>query len=1390
MSARAVIFASLLTAGTVMTVSAAEEAPAAWDAPSVTNEAAIVDMRVAPFLGVKWGQGDVGGSPCYNYSTPYNLKAGCAAVAMGQVMRYWQYPDVELGVFSNKCEVALNLWDLTLGEIVARDVTTNYHNSSSFDGVVRSYDWSMMPKDPSAAALTDDNRSSIGALLADCAIALGSSFKGNYKSDLSENLGSVTGVEPHTHTISRDSFPEITEVDPDTMASVLRTHFGYTNACIFVCTKNASISQEGVMARIINANLDARQPVIIVFRGAESGLIHYAVADGYGFTKGADDRFYEYVHLNLGWEGKGDGWYLLPALDTSAVKDVPVCAAGMVFDSTAAVIYNISPSHPGPVVSGRTCVRVDEEVLDPVSGCEVRLYAINDVIQPIGVKDSDDYGVFGFPSGFLTGTNVLVVVHYNDPVKGLMAAEEWLPVEIPVVSEDLFMLNKTNYIGNLWKDDIVIEEANAIVDGVGYISLDRALSAAQISTAQLPVVEIVDEIAFSSVEWEIERDMVICSTLENPDAALVSRPGSGVIRIKEGVNVLFTNVCFQALGSANPVVEVSQGATCEIAGDTQIDAIRLLDGGLIGISSALNPERCYAVETSLSTNGVFGVVTDASVKDESAALFVHAVDERLGGFILDDGSLSWVDREPTDSAAFLKLVQDGTSVNYRSFDMLLKYVTNDCEVLVVKDCVYTNSYTLAHRMAISSYEGHRSVVSPAEFGGGESFTVPESTELVISNLTFTGHCGGQFITLAGGELILEDGAELVDIENVKTPYGGAVYAQSGKVTVRSGAVAANVRATAANGMGGFACISPDGAIELAGGVVTGCLARARGGAVYAAYQSDSRKAIVDVSGPSIVCMNEALAQSVTLSNGCDVFIDNANNEIRLTGDATGGCIGIQYASNYQVPRNAESNVFAAVEAQGLDAAVLATSAKAFFSNSDAALEGGVSEDGSGLVWLAQQTVVHYPLDESMKDQARAVVIYPDSAVTQYWERVGWALQSINADAELELLVSDSIEDKITITNNVVFFTRNSSIVCSQDASETYFDYTIGSYVYDRTIDILPGASLELSNVVFTASAAAGPLFNVQGSLTLDASSVSAVSCSSSVDDTAVWVPHGGVFTMKNSASLVNCSSTVSDSQTRVGSAVRSFGGTVNLNGCTVSGCSTESGCAMYFGGEATVCIGGEVSVSGNTSPSSSSPANIALAACRITLVSELAGEIGITPVFGAGGSDGVFAEVSPSYEGGFDSLTNSASMFKNDLTGDIGVVVTNTSSKVFIAWAGSISSDLTLEVDHETYYLVGDLPEGVVPDEPLAVPGPIAFTAIGRDVEGTWVLALTNAVAQCRYFLYSTNSLSGGFVIPDDGSGATTNFVAESDGEFIFTVPDSGESMFFRVLALPEVSAP
>jgi hypothetical protein len=95
---------------------------------------------------------------------------------------------------------------------------------------------------------------------------------------------------------------------------------------------------------------------------------------------------------------------------------------------------------------------------------------------------------------------------------------------------------------------------------------------------------------------------------------------------------------------------------------------------------------------------------------------------------------------------------------------------------------------------------------------------------------------------------------------------------------------------------------------------------------------------------------------------------------------------------------------------------------------------------------------------------------------------------------------------------------------------------------------------------------------------------------------------------------------------------------------------------------------------------------------------------------------------------------------------------------------------------------------------PFYMPNPddgAAMTRFSREIacgiRAAAMLKISDAVAKCWYYLYSTNSISGGFRIDGGANTPSAAVNAAEDGELTFKVPASGESMFWKVLARPEL---
>ena len=341
-------------------------------AASVTSksdaEMSVADLRVGPLLQSKWGQGDVGGSPCYNYCTPLNRLTGCVATMMAQIMYYHKWPQNSVtfgkknrfgadrwsygyGANSDRAQVQIDADTFGYYEVWANELLDSdgsgrrTHNGNNINGYQSTtaqaaqaryscdltpwapafggtYDWENMVDRPAAASsagtLTEANRLAIGHLLRDVGITVPIHYE-------------IVGGEGSAHAA---------------LALSLVDTFQYADA-VFKSGVDADVFRNGILA-----NLDAKLPVGVTVPG------HAIVADGYGYADGI-----LYVHFNMGWNGTGDAWYMPPVIyEDAAIRSES-------YNTINTILYNIRPQgdEADSIVSGR----VLDASGNPVSGVTV-----------------------------------------------------------------------------------------------------------------------------------------------------------------------------------------------------------------------------------------------------------------------------------------------------------------------------------------------------------------------------------------------------------------------------------------------------------------------------------------------------------------------------------------------------------------------------------------------------------------------------------------------------------------------------------------------------------------------------------------------------------------------------------------------------------------------------------------------------------------------------------------------------------------------------------------------------------------------------------------------------------------------------------------------------------
>ncbi len=219
----------------------------------------------------------------YNYPT----YAGCAPIAIAQIMRYYKHPA------KGKGSVAYS--------------TDSYFLNVQTDMGAHSYDWNHILANYLYTEPTETDRQAVAQFVYDVAAAC--------------------------HT---DFGPGGSSTEDCNAAKALKYNFGYDASLQLLDHANYST---GEWASIIAAEIDARRPVYVSgvnIGGGSQTQGHAFVVDGY------DSR--GYFHVNWGWNGKSNGYFLLTDL-TPGSQGAGGSAAGYAFMQNA--IVGIQPDKGG-----------------------------------------------------------------------------------------------------------------------------------------------------------------------------------------------------------------------------------------------------------------------------------------------------------------------------------------------------------------------------------------------------------------------------------------------------------------------------------------------------------------------------------------------------------------------------------------------------------------------------------------------------------------------------------------------------------------------------------------------------------------------------------------------------------------------------------------------------------------------------------------------------------------------------------------------------------------------------------------------------------------------------------------------------------------------------------
>ena len=240
---------------------------------------------VEPLMTTKWNQS----APYNNFAPLYNETGGrsvtgCVATAMAQIMRYHRYPQTGTGSHSY-------YWIATTPAGKSGTLSANFGQTV--------YDWANM-SDSYKSGYTTAQADAVATLMYHCGVAV------------EMNYGSSSGA------FSAD------------VPKALAAYFGYdTN---YQKIQKAMYPADSLKA-IIAAELRADRPVLVSGSNDEGG--HAFVCDGYDGQG--------YFHINWGWGGSNDGYYLLTALNPGKSQGIGGTSKG--YNQATAFFIGLQPAN-------------------------------------------------------------------------------------------------------------------------------------------------------------------------------------------------------------------------------------------------------------------------------------------------------------------------------------------------------------------------------------------------------------------------------------------------------------------------------------------------------------------------------------------------------------------------------------------------------------------------------------------------------------------------------------------------------------------------------------------------------------------------------------------------------------------------------------------------------------------------------------------------------------------------------------------------------------------------------------------------------------------------------------------------------------------------------------
>ncbi len=362
---------------------------------------------VSPMIETEWDQ-----SPYYNLLCPTNTPTGCVATAMAQIMKFWDNPTTGTGSHTYN--------------------TSTQGGTLTADFGATTYDWANMPNVVNAVSSTTE-KNAVATLMFHCGVAVEMDYDINASGAQVIDMG----------------------IGWPCSENALKDHFGYKSTIKGYQRSDFSDTQWNKMLKF---ELDNGRPVLYAGFGQVGG--HAFDFDGYD-----DNGFF---HINWGWGGLSDGYFVVDDLSPSALGtgggggnfNFGQQALIMIEPASSVLPANpFAPDFPNPIAANlalnSAIVASDDTIVFNTP------YSVNvDVIN-------------NGPDSFKDGVLVLLAIDLNEEngylINGIMttlAPQEVFPFEY-TTSGNTDLIPGYYYMGYFYGTDVNNLELYPIPDGLG-----------------------------------------------------------------------------------------------------------------------------------------------------------------------------------------------------------------------------------------------------------------------------------------------------------------------------------------------------------------------------------------------------------------------------------------------------------------------------------------------------------------------------------------------------------------------------------------------------------------------------------------------------------------------------------------------------------------------------------------------------------------------------------------------------------------------------------------------------------------------------------------------------------------------------------------------------------